>query len=269
MQTQKKKELVNDETKELAENPSDQAPTPGVRKIPLEKHPTMGRRNQARFLERLMAAKEANGERDKVTIIAKRRFTGTGWRARRKITGWQPRKGIEEGEDEAEGDGTAPLGEEKDDDKGDDEDVDVNVNVNVDVNVVVNANVSVDVNVDFDDDDEDDDEDEDDGEDTGDHDGFDPAVPKAMRGRRRRPTREAGGLFRDYRFIPRSGGGSLFRKFDKLSPSPRPRQLDSMVAVTPNNVTIPGEHEGEGNSSNNSTTTEGQSPGYDIRMEDA
>ncbi|KAI9836780.1 MAG: hypothetical protein M1819_000945 [Sarea resinae] len=54
---------------------------PSAVEIPVPPGASQGRRNQARFLERLMKAKQARGETDSVTIFSKRRNTGMGWRS--------------------------------------------------------------------------------------------------------------------------------------------------------------------------------------------
>lgn len=59
----------------------------------------MARRNQARFLERLSAIKAARGERDEVTVYAKKRYTGTGWRSRQRIERDKDTDGEDEGDD--------------------------------------------------------------------------------------------------------------------------------------------------------------------------
>ncbi|MCJ1342360.1 hypothetical protein MMC31_000542 [Peltigera leucophlebia] len=172
---------------------SDETPVfQGVTKIKLEKHPTVLRQNQARFLERIMATKATRGDKDQVTIHAKKRYVGTGWRMRRRLE-------AEEDEDATE---AASGGEEYFDNDGDDDDV-------------------------YDDDDDDDDDE--DGDDDNDE-----AIEAEVLfpPKRRRARREGGGLFRDYKFIPRQGGGSLFRKFESPDP-PVQLQLDSIVGKPP------------------------------------
>ena len=81
--------------------PPDQGPTlqRPVLEIPLDKHASMARRNQARFLERLSAIKAARGERDEVTVYAKKRYTGTGWRSRQRLERDKDTDGEDEGDD--------------------------------------------------------------------------------------------------------------------------------------------------------------------------
>ena len=52
--------------------------------IPIDAGSSIGRQNQARFLERLIAIKAAKGERDSVTVYAQKNLTGTGWRAKQR-----------------------------------------------------------------------------------------------------------------------------------------------------------------------------------------
>jgi len=52
--------------------------------IPVDAGSSIGRQNQARFLERLIAIKAAKGEKDNVTVYAQKTFTGTGWRAKQR-----------------------------------------------------------------------------------------------------------------------------------------------------------------------------------------
>lgn len=52
--------------------------------IPVDAGSSIGRQNQARFLERLIAIKAAKGEEDNVTVYAQKTFTGTGWRAKQR-----------------------------------------------------------------------------------------------------------------------------------------------------------------------------------------
>ncbi len=52
--------------------------------IPIDAGSSIGRQNQARFLERLIAIKAAKGEKDSVTVHAQKTFTGTGWRAKQR-----------------------------------------------------------------------------------------------------------------------------------------------------------------------------------------
>lgn len=176
---------------------SDETPgSQGVMKIKLEKHPTVLRQNQARFLERIMAAKATRGDNDQVTIHAKKRYVGTGWRMRRRL----------EAEEDEEATEAVSRGEEYFDNDGDDD------------------------GDDDDDDDEDDNEDDDaDGDDDNDEANEAEVVfpPK-----RRKARREGGGLFRDYKFIPRQGGGSLFRKFESPDP-PVQLQLGSIIGKPP------------------------------------
>lgn len=52
--------------------------------IPLESHASLARQRQATFLDRLSAIKVAKGEKDQVTVYARKRNTGSGWRSQRK-----------------------------------------------------------------------------------------------------------------------------------------------------------------------------------------
>lgn len=159
----------------------------GITKIKLEKHPTILRQNQARFLERIMAAKATRGDKDQVTIHAKKRYMGTGWRMRQRI----------EAEEDEEATEVASVGKDYFDNDGDDDD----------------GHDDVDVDVDDDGDDNNDDADE---------------AEILFPPKRRKARREGGGLFRDYKFIPRHGGGSLFRTFESPDP-PLQLQLDSII----------------------------------------
>ena len=69
------------------------------------------RLNQARFLDRLIAAKAARGEKDAVTVHSKKRLTGNGWRTwhNRGATSEQQQEG-EEAEDSDWGDDDAGQG---------------------------------------------------------------------------------------------------------------------------------------------------------------
>lgn len=82
-----------------------------VLEIPLDRHASVARQNQAHFLERLSAIKAARGEQDEVTVYAKKRFTGTGWRSRQKVQ--------KDADDESEDDETMAIGEGDDDDDQD------------------------------------------------------------------------------------------------------------------------------------------------------
>lgn len=170
---------------------SDITPVPqGITKIKLEKHPTVLRQNQAQFLERIMAAKATKGDKDQVTINAKKRYMGTGWRMRRRL----------EAEEDEEATEVASGGEEYLENDGDDDDVD-----------------------------DDDDDDDDDGHNVGaDNNGDANEAEVLFPPKRRKARREGGGLFRDYKFIPRHGGGSLFRTFEPPDP-PAQLQLDSII----------------------------------------
>lgn len=53
-------------------------------RIPVGPGAQPARRKQARFLEKLMKVKRRKGETDDVTVYAKKRLTGTGWRALRR-----------------------------------------------------------------------------------------------------------------------------------------------------------------------------------------
>lgn len=165
----------------------------GITKIKLEKHPTVLRQNQAQFLERIMAVKANRGDKDQVTINAKKRYVGTGWRMRRKLE-------AEEGEEATD---VASGGEEYFENDGDDDDGDDDFDHFDEVDEV-DHNVGADDN----------------GEGTEAEVLFPP--------KRRKARREGGGLFRDYKFIPRHGGGSLFRTFESPDP-PAQLPLDSII----------------------------------------
>lgn len=165
----------------------------GITKIKLEKHPTVLRQNQAQFLERIMAVKANRGDKDQVTINAKKRYVGTGWRMRRRLE-------AEEGEEATD---VASGGEEYFENDGDDDDDDAGFDDLDEVN-------SDDHNVGADD--------------NGDRTEAEVLFPP----KRRKARREGGGLFRDYKFIPRHGGGSLFRTFESPDP-PAQLPLDSVI----------------------------------------
>lgn len=140
-----------------------------------------------------MAAKANRGDQDQVTINAKKRYVGTGWRMRRRLE-------AEEGEEATD---VASGGEEYFENDGDDDDDDAG----------------------FDDLDEVDPDDHNVGaEDNGDRTEAEVLFPP----KRRKARREGGGLFRDYKFIPRHGGGSLFRTFESPDP-PAQLPLDSVI----------------------------------------
>ncbi|KAI9841575.1 MAG: hypothetical protein M1837_000621 [Sclerophora amabilis] len=54
-------------------------------RIPVGPRANRARRDQARFLERLMAVKDAQGETDEVTVFAKKKWLGTGWRTQTRL----------------------------------------------------------------------------------------------------------------------------------------------------------------------------------------
>lgn len=94
---------------------SDKNPTVPrpVLEIPLDRHASVARQNQAHFLERLSAIKAARGEQDEVTVYAKKRYTGTGWRSRQRI-----QKDLD-ADDEGEDEDTMAIGEGDDDEDQD------------------------------------------------------------------------------------------------------------------------------------------------------
>ena len=53
-------------------------------KLPDGKIPTRSRQNQANFLERLIAIKAAKGEKDEVTVYARKTNQGSGWRSQQR-----------------------------------------------------------------------------------------------------------------------------------------------------------------------------------------
>lgn len=163
----------------------------GITKIKLEEHPTVLRQNQAHFLEHIMAVKATRGDKDQVTINAKKRHTGTGWRMRRRL----------EAEMEEEATDVASGGKEYFENDGDEDNDDSDDFGDVDFD---DHNVGAD--------------------DNGDGNEAEVLFPP----KRRKARREGGGLFRDYKFIPRHGGGSLFRTFESPDP-PVQLQLDSII----------------------------------------
>ncbi len=165
-----------------------------ITKIKLEKHPTVLRQNQAQFLERIMAVKATRGDKDQVTINAKKRYTGTGWRMRRRL----------EAEEDEEATDVASRGEEYFENDGEDHDDDDDDSDDFDDVGSDDHNVGAD--------------------DNGDGNEAEVLFPP----KRRKARREGGGLFRDYKFIPRHGGGSLFRTFESPDP-PVQLQLDSII----------------------------------------
>lgn len=80
-----------------------------VLEIPLDKHASVARQNQVHFLERLSAIKTARGEQDEVTVYAKKRYTGTGWRSRIRL------ERDLDADEEGEGDDIMAIGEGDDD----------------------------------------------------------------------------------------------------------------------------------------------------------
>ncbi|KZF20062.1 hypothetical protein L228DRAFT_270816 [Xylona heveae TC161] len=76
--------------------------------IPVGSGASAARHSQARFLERLMRAKDAKGETDSVTVYSKKRLTQTGWRAlqserRRRVEDIEILRHLaEEGDEEAQ-----------------------------------------------------------------------------------------------------------------------------------------------------------------------
>ena len=190
---------------------SDETPvSQGITKIKLERNPTVLRQNQAQFLERIIAAKVTRGDKDQVTINAKKRYMGTGWRMRRRLEAEEDEESTEAASGGEEYFGNDGAEDDDDDDDDDDEDDD-------------DEDEDEDEDDDCDDDDDDDDEDHDVGDDyNGDTNEAEVLFPP----RRRKARREGGGLFRDYKFIPRHGGGSLFRTFESPDPSAE-HQLDS------------------------------------------
>ncbi|MCJ1468768.1 hypothetical protein MMC07_007398 [Pseudocyphellaria aurata] len=89
------------------------AAKPPVLEIPLDKHASVARQNQVHFLERFAAIKAERGEHDEVTVYAKKRYTGTGWRSRQRVEGGM------EYDDEGEGGDTMANGEGDDDEDPD------------------------------------------------------------------------------------------------------------------------------------------------------
>ena len=71
-------------------------------KIPVGPGAQPSRYKQARFLERLMESKKRKGEQDEVTVYARKRYTGTGWRSQYNHNGTE----------EDDRPGSPPIGEE-------------------------------------------------------------------------------------------------------------------------------------------------------------
>lgn len=234
-----------EQTKKIAAKPpstESASPTnqPPAFKIHLETHATLARQNQAQFLERLVASKAAKGEKDNVTIYAKKRFMGTGWRARRRFHElMEARDGDEsDGEEETEdADGEkGRYGENYDEEQDDDEDeVDEEESDDEDDDDDDGEDEDEDDDNDDDDDDEDNDDDNDDSNETDPDPDPDPtsSIPQTVptptssapplkarigrpKGRRRRRI-EGGGLFRDYRLVRKMPKrDSLFRNYGSL-----------------------------------------------------
>ena len=70
--------------------------------VPVSDQAKPQRRNQARFLSRIDAAKKARGEDDKITVYAQKRLTGAGWRSQRREEEEADKEGGEELDDEGE-----------------------------------------------------------------------------------------------------------------------------------------------------------------------
>ena len=68
----------------ISSEPEEAARKPKAFTIPVDTGSSIGRQNQAHFLERLMAIKAAKGEKDSVTVYAQKTFTGTGWRTKQR-----------------------------------------------------------------------------------------------------------------------------------------------------------------------------------------
>ena len=101
---------------QIANPPQSQPPLPYPR-IPVNMGDSLSRQNQARFLQRLIAAKASKGEADSVTVYSKRRHTGSGWRSWGQVEAEEDDQD-EEGQDlgerhdqdeEAENDNATPV----------------------------------------------------------------------------------------------------------------------------------------------------------------
>ena len=80
------------ETKNTNAEPAGEAPI----RIPVGPESGRARQNQARFLERLMAAKSAKGDTDTIPLYPRKKVTGSGWRS------WQqPEDGDGDGDADA------------------------------------------------------------------------------------------------------------------------------------------------------------------------
>ena len=207
-------------------------------KIPIETHATLARQNQAHFLERLIAAKAAKGEKDSVAIYAKKRFMGTGWRARQRFHELmemevEDEAKNEEGGEDASVDGRTNRNGNEDHDEESDEEED-NGDENEDEDEDENDDED---SRDDDDDDEDDENNDDNDSDSDDGDGtaietepehitpismtaptqtFGTPVRTGRIGRPKgsRSKIEGGGLFRDYRPLRKAPNEEgLFRNY--------------------------------------------------------
>lgn len=195
-------------------NPTVQKP---VLKIPIDRHASVARQNQAHFLERLSAIKAARGEQDEVTVYAKKRYTGTGWRSRQRIE-----KDLDTN-DEAEGGDIRAIreGDDNEDQDGDGEGEDENSGAATGFRRTQTATRSS-------------------------------RAARQRKPRSRGPRRsERAGLFRDYR--PRAGnsnGGSLLGNSEPGDGNPAPTVSDSRAAIsvpTPrtwNQLVAPGRESG-------------------------
>lgn len=176
-------------------NPAVQRP---ALEIPLDRHASVARQNQAHFLERLSAIKAARGEQDEVTVYAKKRYTGTGWRSRQRAQ--------KDADDESEDDETMAIGQgdDEDDQDGDGEGEDQNGGAATGSRRIQAPT----------------------------------PPSRASRQRnprsRGRGTRERAGLFRDYRPIAgKANGESSFAKDGPGDGTPSPPESDSRPAPTP------------------------------------
>lgn len=178
------------------------SPNPPVKRpaleIPLDKHASVARQNQVHFLERFAAIKAARGEHDEVTVYAKKRYTGTGWRSRQRA------EGDIDSDDEGEGDDTMAIGEgDNDEDQdGDGEGRDKIAGATRFRSIQAATPPS-----------------------------------RAARQKRSRPrgrgARHVAGLFRDYRpNVANTKGGGLFQKSAAADGNPAPTDSDSRAAIS-------------------------------------
>ncbi|KAI9748836.1 MAG: hypothetical protein M4579_007097 [Chaenotheca gracillima] len=79
--TSSRKRRSQEQDADLRSELADQAEVVEPSKVPIGPEATRQRQDQGRFLERLMETKESLGESDEVTVFARKRMLGTGWRS--------------------------------------------------------------------------------------------------------------------------------------------------------------------------------------------